>query len=176
VFLLGHSLGSLIAADYVLRDPDGLKGVILSGLATEPAGVAKPHLVAIARLLSRVWPTFSIASELGVTAISRDPAVVKAYQEDPLVHGVASVRWGAEALNTVAWVRAHASELKIPVLLIHGGADRLNLPSGSQDFYSAVPHADKELRLYPGSYHECHNDLDHAQVAADLENWLSQHL
>lgn len=176
VFLMGHSLGSLIVGDYVLRDPSGLKGTILSGLATEPAGAAPAYLVAIARLLSRLWPTFSMASGLEAAAISRDPAAVQAYQADPLVHDRVTPRYGTEALATVEWVKTHASEMKIPVLLLHGGADRLVSSAGSQRFFEAVPLADKELHIYPDGYHEPHNDLQHEQVMADLEGWLERHL
>jgi len=176
IFLLGHSMGGLIALDYILHHPGGLRGAIISGAPIEPVGGAKPYLVTLARLLSRVWPRFSLSPGLDISAISRDPAVVKAYEEDPLVHGVATVRWGTELLSTIEWVKAHAEEVRIPILLIHGEADRLCSPNGSRSFFEKVTFPDKELLVYPGGYHEPHNDINYEQVMKDLEQWLEKHL
>jgi alpha-beta hydrolase superfamily lysophospholipase len=176
VFLMGHSMGSLIVLDYVIRHPEGLAGTVLCSVPIEPVGVAKAHLVAIARLLSRLWPRFSLAVGLDTSALSRDPAVVRAYEEDPLVHGQGSARWGAESLDIVEWLKAHAAELTIPVLVIHGEADRLDSLDGVRALFQQAGSADKELRVYPGSYHEVHNDLDCGQMVSDLEGWLARHL
>jgi len=176
VFLLGHSMGALVALDYLIRQPAGLRGAIISGAPIEPTGAAKPFLVALARLLSRIWPHFSLPLGLDTSALSHDPAVVKAYEADPLVHGMTTVRWGTETLATIEWVKAHAADVKIPILLIHGGADRLNSPNGSRSFFEKVEFSDKELKVYPGNFHEPHNDLDHQQVVNDIEEWLERHL
>jgi len=87
-----------------------------------------------------------------------------------------TIRYGTEALDTLAWVREHAAEMRVPLLMIHGEADRLTAASGSRWFFERVTFPDKELRLYPGCYHELHNDLDHEQVLRDVESWLARHL
>jgi alpha-beta hydrolase superfamily lysophospholipase len=176
LFLLGHSMGALVALDYLLCHPAALRGAIISGAPLEPAGVAKPYLVILARFLSRLWPRFSLPLKLDPSALSRDPAVVKAYETDRLVHGVATSRWGMESLATIERVKAQAAEVKVPMLLIHGGADRLNSPNGSRGFFENVNLCDKELKVYPGTYHEPHNDMDCEQVAKDIEQWLERHL
>jgi alpha-beta hydrolase superfamily lysophospholipase len=175
VFILGHSMGALIALDYLLHDPARLRGAIISGAPLEPVGVAKPFLVLLARVLSRVWPRFSLPLGLDPKGISRDPDVVKAYQADPLVHGKTTVRWGTEILQTIEWVKAHAADVKIPILLIHGGSDPLNSPDGTRNFFDKVTFPDKEMKIYPGSYHEVHNDLDYGQVMKDMTQWLERH-
>ena len=175
VFMLGHSMGALIALDYLLRDPTGLRGAIISGAPLEPVGVAKPFLVLLARVLSRVWPRFSMPLGLDPKGISRDTEVVKAYQADPLVHGKTTVRWGTEILQTIEWVKAHAAEVRIPILLIHGGSDPLNSPNGTRSFFEKITYPDKEMKIYPGSYHEAHNDLDYGQVMKDMATWLERH-
>ena len=101
--------------------------------------------------------------------------MVRAYEEDPLVHSQASARWGTEALDTLEWVKEHASDVRLPLLMIHGGADRINAAEGSRRFFEAVPHSDKELRIYPEAYHEAHNDLDWEEVARDIERWIESH-
>lgn len=112
---------------------------------------------------------------LDITALSRDPDVAKAYETDPLVSRRATARWGTEILNTISWVKAHATKINIPILLIHGEADRLALAQGIRSFFEIMTHADKTLRIYPGGYHEPHNDIYHEQVVADIQQWLDQH-
>ena len=104
VFLYGHSMGALIALDYIQRSPQGLQGVVLSGTPIEPAGVGTPAKELVAKLLSRVWPTFSIDLGLDPGGLSRDPRVVQAYKEDPLVQRNVTVRWGTEAMSTQAQI------------------------------------------------------------------------
>ena len=175
VFLWGHSMGALIALDYLLHDPAGLGGAIISGAPLDPVGVAKPFLVLIARALSRVWPRFSLPLGLDPKALSRNLEVVRAYEADPLVHGKTTVRWGAEILQTIEWVKARAAEVRIPLILIHGGADPLNSPKGIRTFFEKITLTDKEMKIYPGSYHEVHNDLDHTQIMTDVTQWLERH-
>jgi alpha-beta hydrolase superfamily lysophospholipase len=176
VFMLGHSMGALIALDYLLRQPAGLSGAIISGAPLEPVGVAKPFLVLLARTLSRIWPSFSLPLGLDTKALSRNKDVVKAYEEDPLVHGKTTVRWGTEILKTIEWVKARAAEVNIPILLIHGGFDPLNSPHGTRIFFDKVTFPDKDMKIYPGSYHEAHNDLDYELVMNDMAQWLGRHV
>lgn len=174
LFQWGHSMGLLISMDYALHYPEGLRGVVISGSALEP--VASPALIAVAKVLSRLWPTFSLTTGLEVEAISRDPAAVKAYQEDPLVHGKSSPRWGTEFLNTIEWIKAHLQNWRVPVIILHGGGDRIVSPRGSQLFFDALPIADKELHIYEQGYHEPHNDIEREKVFADVGTWLKKHV
>jgi len=176
IILYGHSLGSLIVAEYVLRAPRELAGVILSGLAIEPSGVATPALIAVARLLSRIWPTFSLATGLESEAISRIPEVVQAYQNDPLVHDRGTPRFATESLATIEFIKQHMPDLQLPLLVVHGGADRIDDPAGSQEFFDAVSSEDKELWILPDRYHEPHNDLGYEEYIARLCDWVLAHV
>lgn len=176
VFLLGHSLGGLIVLDYGLRRPDGLAGAIVSAPGLRPVGAAKPHLVAVARILSRIWPTFSLDIGLDATAISRDPEVVEAYLDDPLRNPHGTVRWGTESLAVIRRIKAHAADWTLPLLMVHGEDDRLAAASGTRAFFEQVPIADKELHVYAGGYHEPHNDVDREQVLGDVADWLERHV
>lgn len=175
VFLMGHSMGGLMVLEYALHHPEGLQGVIASGPALAQVGVS-PVLLKIAQLMSRIWPSFTMDTGLDATSISRDPAVVAAYQADPLVHSKASARLGTEMARAMAWTHQNASRWRLPLLILHGGADRLVPPEGSRRFYEAVPIADKEYREYEGGYHEPHNDIHRDQVLQNLERWLEAHL
>ncbi|HEY74831.1 MAG TPA: alpha/beta hydrolase [Thermoflexia bacterium] len=175
LFLMGHSMGGLIVLDYALHHPEGLQGVIGSGPALAQTGVS-PFLVALGRLFSRFWPRFGLDTKLDATAISRDPAVVDAYVNDPLVHSVATARLGAEMTETMEWVNAHAADLRVPLLILHGGADRLVPPEASRAFLERVALEDKTYHEYEGYYHEPHNEVGWERPLADLEAWLEDHL
>ncbi|ESA32935.1 alpha beta hydrolase fold protein [Leptolyngbya sp. Heron Island J] len=175
LFVLGHSLGGLIVLDFALNAPQGLSGIIISGPPIRPVGIAKPYLVAIARVLSGIWPRFSMDVGAGAETLSRDPAIVNQTEDDPLTHSVATVRWGTECLVAIAAVRRNIAQLQVPILLVHGSADKVNDVKGSKEIFERIP-ADKTLKIYPGSYHEPHNDLDRNQVMNDIVEWLDNHL
>jgi alpha-beta hydrolase superfamily lysophospholipase len=175
-FIFGHSMGSLVALDYVLRHPQGLAGTIISGAGMEPAGVATPTVVLLARVLAAVWPVFPLRVPVDVTALTRDEKEMAAYENDPLVHNTSTTRLARELLDAIEWIKTHAGDLATPILMLHGEADRVNLPSGSRDFIAKVAFPDKRLLLYPGAYHELHNDLDKDKELADLVQWLHEHI
>lgn len=174
LFLFGHSMGALIVLDYLIHKPAEIAGAIVSGTPIEPVGVAKPYLVALAQLLARFWPTCPLPLGINTKALSRDTAVIQAYESDPLVLHRMTARWGVEALAVVEYVKKNAGRLKLPLLLLHGDADTLNSAAGAQAFYDAAGSDDKEMRLYENGRHEPHNDLEHEQVTADVLHWLSQ--
>jgi len=175
LFLLGHSMGGLIVLNYVLHHPEGLTGVIASGPALGSLPVS-PLLLALAKLLSRIWPRFTLDTNLDATAISRDPAVVEAYVNDPLVHSLGTPRLGTELLKAMEWTQAHAAEMKVACLIVHGGADRLAPPEASRAFYERMTIADKARYEYEGYYHEVFNDIGKERVLADVEAWIQRHL
>jgi alpha-beta hydrolase superfamily lysophospholipase len=176
LFLYAHSLGSLIAMDYILHYPEGLRGAVISGNSLEPTDAAPPHLVLIVRVFSRILPATLLTMPLPGASLSRDPQVAAAYDEDPLVHWQRSLRWGAESLRTIQWIWAHAGQFSLPVLFVHGEADPLVSPQGARRFYEQIASSDKTLNIYPESLHEPHNDLDHAQVTGDIVAWLDERL
>ena len=175
LFVLGHSLGGLIVLDFALNAPQGLTGIIISGPPIRPVGIAKPYLVVIARALSGIWPRFSMDVGAGAETLSRDPAIVNQTEDDPLTHSMATVRWGTECLVAIATVRRNIAQLQVPILLIHGSADKVNDVKGSEEIFARIT-SDKTLKIYPGSYHEPHNDLDRNQVMNDVIEWLDNHL
>ena len=171
--IYGHSMGSLVVLDYLLQRPKGLAGAIISGAALAPAGVGSPVQIVMAKTLSGVLPRLSVNLGIDATSLTRDPEAVEAFRADPLVTGRATVRWGAESISTVARIKEGMSGLDIPVLVVHGEADPLNLVEGAHELFDAIPHPDKTIRIYPGVFHEPHNDLDHEQLARDVKEWLA---
>ncbi|HFE67626.1 MAG TPA: alpha/beta hydrolase, partial [Chloroflexi bacterium] len=123
LFLMGHSMGGCIALNYAEYYPDGLQGVVASAPAVGKLDIPTP-LAVMSKLLSSVWPTLSVSSGLDVEAISRDTAVIEAYQNDPLVHDKGTPRLATELDKAAQETLARAGEFQPPLLLLHGDADR----------------------------------------------------
>ncbi len=174
-FLLGHSLGGAIALDYALRFPDRLQGIIVTALPAGKVGI-NPIKMALGQILSKIWPRFSLNTGIEQTAGSRDPEVVAALCQDPLRHYKGTARLVTEYNAASTWIQTHAAELYIPLLMLHGGDDRIALPEGSEVFFQKVRCHDKERREYVGAYHDLYNDINHQEVISDIGNWLDLHL
>ncbi|QHG17789.1 alpha/beta hydrolase [Nostoc sp. ATCC 53789] len=178
IFLLGHSLGGVIVLDYILRYPQQasvLQGAIALAPTLGKVGIS-PIRVLLGKLLSRVWPRFTLNTGIDISAGSRDPQVLAAIAQDTLRHTLGTARLATEFFATVDWINAHAGDWQLPLLILHGGADRVALPAGSDIFYQRVKYTDKLRIEYPEAYHEIQRDLNYREVMADLENWLEGHL
>jgi alpha-beta hydrolase superfamily lysophospholipase len=175
VFVLGNSLGGLIVLDYALRRPDGIRGVIAASPPLGQLGVPAP-LMALGRVLSRVWPRFSIRTGMDLSGLARDPVVAATVLADPLFHRVGTARLSTEVTAAIARVQAGAPRFPLPLLVLHGSADRMVPPDGSRAFIARVECSDRELREYSGAYHVLFADLDHERVLTDLEEWIAARL
>ena len=171
LFLLGNSLGGLIVLDYALHRPDGLRGIIAASPPLGRLGVPGP-LLALGRVLSRVWPSFSVRTGMDLSGLARDPTVVETVLADPLFHRVGTARLSTEVVAAIARVQDGAPRFPLPLLVLHGSADRMVPPDGSRAFVSRVGHPDHELHEYAGAYHVLFADLDRERVLADVEQWI----
>ncbi len=173
-FLYGHSLGGNLVLNYALRRQPSIAGVVASGpalrLAFEPPAVK----LALGRMMDRIWPAFSQSNGLDRSGLSHDPQVVRAYQSDPLVHDRVSARLALSMFASGQWALGHAAEFTLPLLIFHGGADRLVAPSASQEFAGKVP-AGCTLKLWDGLYHETHNEPQKDEVIGYMIGWLDRH-
>jgi alpha-beta hydrolase superfamily lysophospholipase len=178
IFILGHSLGGVIVLDYILRHPQQasvLQGAIALAPTLGKVGIS-PIRVLLGKMLSRVWPRFTLNTGIDISAGSRDPQVLAAIAQDTLRHTLGTARLATEFFATVDWINAKAGDWQLPLLILHGDADRVALPAGSDNFYQRVNCKDKLRIEYPGAYHEIQRDLNYPEVMADLENWLERHL
>ncbi len=176
IFLVGHSMGALIGAVYLLDYQDELTGAVLSGpLAKIPASISSATIFA-GKVFSKLMPKFGLIG-LEADGVSRDPAVVQAYINDPLVYtGKTTARLGSELIKSMRHITAEAARITLPILFLQGGADKLVEPEGAQMLYDTVGSADKTIKNYDGLYHEVFNEPEHDQVLGDLEAWLENHL
>jgi alpha-beta hydrolase superfamily lysophospholipase len=114
---------------------------------------------------------------LDVNSLSRDPQVVEAYVNDPLVfHDKTPARLGAEMLSAMTRITEEVGKLSLPMIIVQGSEDRLVDPSGAQMLYDNANSADKTLKIYDGMYHEIFNEPDRERVLTDVENWLEARL
>jgi len=175
VFLLGNSLGGLIVLDYALTASRDVAGVIAAAPPLGRLGVP-PLLMALGQMLSRVLPRFSMRAGMDLTGLARDPAVVEAVLADPLFHRRGTARLSTEVVETIARVQSHASDLSVPLLLLHGSADRMVPPDGSREFFSKLHYPDRKFLEYPGAYHALFADIGADHVLNDVSEWLEAHV
>jgi len=176
IFIIGHSMGGLISAAYLLEHQDELSGVVLSGPGVKVPDNISQAIIFVAKMLSIVMPKTGL-TQLAAEDISRDPAVVDAYVNDPFVYtGKITARLGAELLKTIQYVTEHATEISLPIMIVQGSDDKLVDPSGAQLLYDLVGSGDKTIKIYDGFYHEVLNEPEHEQVLNDVKTWLEAHL
>lgn len=171
VFLLGHSYGGGLAANYALRRTHSLSGLILSSpwfrLTFQPKAID----VFLAKLLVGIFPNYTQRSGLDTSGLSRIPEAVMRYKEDDLVHDKISPRTFLDAKNNGEAAIGLAPKLAIPLLAIHGTDDRLTDPRATEAFAKAAT-GDVTWQAFPGGYHELHNDLDQAVVLNAYTSWI----
>jgi len=175
LFVMGHSMGAVVVLDSVLRAPAGIDGVIATAAALGKLSIPS-YQFTMARILSRLAPRTGIPVDNDHTHSLRDPEMIAVYQADPLRFQKGTARLAVEFMDAVDWVNAHASDLRLPLLMLHGGADILASPEGSRAFFAKVPGPDKEYKEYPGALHELYNDFGWQKVVADVAGWLEREL
>ncbi len=171
IFVLGHSLGGLVVLDYALHHPEGLAGVIAAAPPLGKVGVP-PLLMALGRVMSRIWPRFSLEVGMDLSGLARDPKVVEAVLADPLFHRRGTARLSTEVTAAITRVHGAAAALAVPLLILHGAEDRMVPPDGSREFFGKVRFPDRELRVLPGAYHGLFADIGYQEVLENVERWI----
>jgi alpha-beta hydrolase superfamily lysophospholipase len=149
--------------------------ILTAPLAKIPQHIS-PLVITMSKLLSTIVPKLGV-EDIDASTISRDPEVVRSYDEDPLVYrGKTTARLGAELLKGMQRVQAEALKITTPVLIMQGGDDKLVDPDDGPLLFDLVGSSDKKLKIYPGLYHEIFNEPERDQVFADMEAWLEAHI
>ncbi len=172
VVLLGHSMGGLIAIQHLI-DHAGVAE--LAVLSSPGLGIAVPvpkWKDALGRVMSKVWPALAIPTGIGPELVSRDAAVVKAYADDPMVTKTATARWYTEFLDAQGRAFERAAGIKLPLLVLTAGQDRLVSVPAQDKWFKAVASTDKTQIPYPALYHEVLNEPEKLAVLTDVTQWL----
>jgi alpha-beta hydrolase superfamily lysophospholipase len=175
LFVLGHSLGGLVVLDYALEHPEKIAGVIAAAPPLGKVGVP-PLLMMLGRVMSRIWPRFSLEVGMDLSGLARDPAIIEAVLADPLFHRRGTARLSTEVTTAIARVQSGAARLSTPLLLLHGSDDRMVPPDGTREFFAKVRSQDRTFREYPGGYHGLFADLGSEQVLEDVRRWIDDRL
>jgi alpha-beta hydrolase superfamily lysophospholipase len=175
-FLYGHSMGGGMVAAYVLDYKPEAAGVILSSPAIKEAQGTSKLLIAIGGIMSKYFPRFK-ALKLDASKVSRIPAEVEKYLNDPLVYtDPIPARTANELLLMMRSIQERANEFDLPVLLIHGSADGLTNPKGSEILAEKARSKDMTLKIFPEGYHELINDSDREEVTDVIIRWLKERM
>ncbi len=174
VYLLGHSAGGVISCVYTLEHQAELAGLICESFAFQVA--APDFAVAVVKGLSHLAPHAHVL-RLKNEEFSRDPAAVQAMNDDPLIaNEVQPTKTVAELARADDRLEREFPLITLPVLILHGTADKVTRPGGSQLFYDTAGSTDKTLKLYDGHAHDLLNDLDKEKVMADITRWIDARL
>lgn len=179
--LYAHSMGALIAVHFALarNNQERLQALILSAIPIRPILNFSQRLkLAIGRGLSKLLSSIILPSGLPARALSHDPKVIRAYIEDPLVHKRIRLALALELAENKERLLKKARGLYIPSLIIHGEEDLIVSSSGSKELYEGLPSKDKKLVIYPGLYHEIHNELlpQRQEALEELRTWTMERI
>lgn len=176
LFLLGHSMGGTITTLFAITRKPDVKGIILSGATLKLSDEISPFLVRVSAIIGKLAPKLKTI-KIDSSAISRDPEIVKKYDNDPLVYrGGIPARTGAEFNRAIKLIQQQMELITFPLLILSGTADRLSDPAGSQQLYERAQSRDKTLKLYDGFYHEILNEIGKEKVLGDIVKWINERL
>jgi acylglycerol lipase len=178
VFLLGHSMGGLIAAKYLLKHPETkCKGVILSSPALKQKENTPPALIKISMLLSFLWPKLTTSIKLDTQFLSRDQQVIDNYVNDPLVYKKgAKARFLGELMKSMNTVQEQFPSFHFPVLILHSSIDKLTNPKGSELMMNSIQSTDKTFKLIPNLYHELLHEPEKEEIVNTIVSWIKDRL
>lgn len=174
IFALGHSHGGLIALRHALRDDSRIKGyVTTSPFCGFKVEVPLPKALA-GNLMSRVWPTLSLPTDLDAKWVSHVPAVVDNYAADPLVGSVATARWFTEVKKAQADLISRAPELEQPFLFLVAGDDHIVDAEATEEIYHRMGSDDRAFKIYADLYHEILNEHEWTEVIEEMVGWIEE--
>jgi alpha-beta hydrolase superfamily lysophospholipase len=174
--VLGHSMGGGIVFAYGVEHPDDYAAMVLSGPAVDAQAAVSSVMIGVAKVVGSLLPGLPVQN-LPADVISRDPQVVAAYEADPLVHHGKLPAGIAKALIGVGQTMPQrAASLTAPLLVVHGGQDKVVPVEGSRRLLESVGPIDAHLKVYPELYHEVFNEPERAVVLDDVVSWIEVRL
>lgn len=176
VFVMGHSMGSLIAASYLVEyGQDQFKGFISSAGALQVDQDISPMLRRISGVLSVLTPSLPTI-KLDPKLLSKDKEQVDKYINDPLIyHSGTKARLGHGMLQQMKYIQSKFGNITLPVLILHGSLDKLADPEGSKKLYENIASSDKKLVLFDGLFHEIMHEQEKESVLVAITNWIQEH-
>jgi len=176
MFLLGHSMGGLVALRYLEEYDAPLHGAIIVAPWLGTAADVPRWKTTLAGVFTRLLPAIPIRNGIDPAALSRDPDVVRAYRDDPLVHDRITPRLFTEVSVAMGDVQRRGERIHTPLLLLIPEADRIVDAQRTLAFGRSLPPGDVTIRVYPGHYHELLNEPDRMATIREVRDWLGARL
>jgi alpha-beta hydrolase superfamily lysophospholipase len=176
LFILGHSMGGLIAMNFTIKNPANISGLITSGPLLRIRARVPEWKKRLGIFLSNRIPSLGMSNGLNPNHLSHDKEVVRAYRNDPLVHTKVTARWFTEITSAMDETFQIALRLNTPVLMLHGSDDMLTDPEGSSSIFELITFSDKTLKFYDGFYHEIYNEIGREKPVNDTIEWIRKKL
>jgi acylglycerol lipase len=176
VFMIGHSVGGLLALHYTATYQPFLKGLVISAPYVNTEQEITPFQRFAVRQVAQFAPKLGVTNKVNSQWLSKDPAVWNAYDSDPYVyHGKVPAHVAVELVEAGDAIRAELSKIALPVLILQGRQDELAKPHWAQYIYENIASPDKQIKIYEGLKHEILNEPEKARVMADIWVWIAAH-
>jgi alpha-beta hydrolase superfamily lysophospholipase len=171
-FLYGHSMGGNVTLNHILRQKPELTGAVVVGPWLKLVFKPPPLSDLIGWIVERTSPRDTNVYPLAAKRGTSDPEMIRRFVEDPLRHGRITSRFFLGVQLAGLWALAHAGELTVPLLLLHGGDDRITSIKASRQFAIRAGTL-CTFREWPGFRHDLHNELGRKEVFDFVLRWLN---
>lgn len=175
LFLYGHSMGGNLVLNYGIRRSSEVAGIIASAPYLTLAFDPPKWKTGLASVVNGLLPGLTQPTGLDASHLSVDPEVVAAYRKDPLVHDKMSVAFFMNVHFAGPYAIDKAADIKVPALVLHGTGDKITAHKGSEAFVRNSG-GKSELKLWPGLYHEIHNEPNKGEVLEFILHWIEKQL
>jgi alpha-beta hydrolase superfamily lysophospholipase len=174
-FILGHSLGGLIVTDFLLfNERNDVKGAILSGPALEVGEDISPILIKLSGIIGSIVPNLP-TQKVNPDLLTRDEAEKEKAVNDPLIYQAGTKAGLAKALlGRIIETKTKFANFNYPVLIMHGGADKITNIKGSKSLFAQAKSADKTFKEWEGAYHEIFNETNRVEVIGYMCDWIEK--
>lgn len=174
IILVGHSMGGLVVAAFVRERRSDIAAAVTSGAALQISEDLPGWMLPAARILGRLLPRLRMKNAIDPEGLSRDPEVVRAYVADPLVFDKITTSLASQIFEAIQRTASGAKDVRLPMLMLHGGADPICPVAGSRAFHAELDATRSALRIYPELRHEIFNEPEREQVFEDLLAWVRE--
>jgi alpha-beta hydrolase superfamily lysophospholipase len=172
-FLLGQSMGGLIALRYLQEYGSRVRGAVICSPWLATAMKVPRWKSFAAPLFARILPSLPFRHGIAPEDLSRDPAIVAAYRVDPLVHGTITPRTFAEVSSAMDLVQENRHTISRPLLLLVGGADRIVDSERAVGLGRDVVSKDAATHIFPEHLHELLNETDRTDTHRMVGEWIA---
>lgn len=173
LFLYGHSFGGNQVLNYALRRHPDISGIIASApwlrLYSNPSRIKLYSNF----FMSKVKPSVYVNNVVNEENLSHNQDISISQKQDPLVHNFVSASLFTNAYKSGEWAIKNASDLDIPLLLLHGDSDKITSCSASEEFIKNAPANFVTFKVWEGLYHSLHNEISNNDIFTNILEWIN---